>query len=1643
MKKRRLSIVLISLALMLSVSVGALAAAPAGYDTVDTTSYNGAVVSYDNSTLGSWLSSDGLYVGGDMDAKRIYGSEAYMIPMTKDCYAKNGKFDNFNKPIGIVYDKYSTWPASHTYNFGEEGDLATMTCYSYSTTSSVTITNAGLEKSGNIQIPELTAGSLEQYATSGAYVSSDFGVVADFKMADDEWHLFSVYFNGPLETYRVGIINGSLGNTYVQNGVYRQDAILADLKSSRLDLDAYIDIGDYMAETGIYVTFKIKGDFTLVAGCNPDYSRQEIYGMNAKVRGFFFDEFIDDSDSEIITAMHTKLDSRQVYLQWEASNFDYSTTILRKEAGASDATWVPIAVIPKGIVSHVDKTADAGVSYNYAYASSKGGRFTQPRVITTVYDTATDYNDVYLSFSPSEIVTSRDLTATVGQTLTINTYLKEQDGDPLVGEKVYLQLAGKFIGGMVTDVVYTATTDKQGIAKFRIPCDYANQVDGVGYHHYDVSIFTEYNDVLKYKPSQLAGTLTVKNKNVNLSTLTPYILELSDSVKAGEVLNITGSNLYESQGISIYATPVSENPSFDIDNAIEISEIIQYDNRGNFINVRLPENLPGGIYDIWAVNASGYVSPSHLETRLNAPRLFWISEDSAFPGITIKAVGTNFLSSYFGAEGETLVRLSNDKGANYMMPIVSVNNYCVEFMVTDIPLGEYDVSISTDGYTWSNFLDDQILTIIPEGVGDPLGLGVAWANKFNYTDIFNVVDYGATPDDTTDDTHAFWIAIRQAQLNGGGVVYVPRGTFYVTNVVMQNGVILMGESRKNTILKYCGELGGLMVSTDPECTGLFGIYNLSVTVADPEVQPDQYFQLGDQWGSGTKNQNLRVADYIFIKDVDCTSPMLPVVNNDRSGANNRSRGIFAVVIMDEHMVMDNCYVYGPMGVLDRCYMNKYLHATDNHFEFLYDCVVMTSGYALIEGNEVICKAEYYNIDVMNTKVREQSHGLFHRDRAYLADNTIRNVGQLTTDGEVICAEPISAYYGYGMVLGTGINTAYVNTAEVEGYVGRRYIDLGTEWGYLKDISFGVFGRLTLIITSGTGMGQVRYIDRNLLEGENSNRVYLAEDERDFDIVPDSTSTFSLETPMHNVVIYNNYAYDATKGLLLYGNFHDSIVAENYNENTEGICVWTAEAPSTQRFSHNYRITVRDNVVKGRSKCGYVGIGTSINFSMYTDTEQNTANYHIEIRNNYLYGDRKDGYDSKDKVVFRKYSTESEAPDLDGYYVYVFRNSTPNYLTVAPYKTHNVLLANNYVENTLGGVYVGDYLINGVLVDNTTYVDVKYKRAYEEFYIYKLNSVQYPPEKMLPTIQNVIYTNEHYYNTHEDYLAAMKAGEYVDYIAPMWEDSSINLYPLGSQTYIDWTEARDDIAIEGYDVYLDGVLYTHTSDNHLLVNQRVSHVEVYAYDTYGNVSNVPISTGDSIIINGKTSIGSIAKAINNSFSYTLQAGLNRDIDNVSFVLNYDPNILKYVSATLEVEGNHSVTAYTGKLVVNVNLTKAYRDLTDVITFDFEIMSGVSLEVGSKVSFNLSDVKVKDGNYEFETSLVASGERYLTVVSKETSLDFTKDGQINTSDYNYVLTYLGVKSTDDAWTIASGCDINGDGIIDISDLMTVYYNMKKYD
>lgn len=77
--------------------------------------------------------------------------------------------------------------------------------------------------------------------------------------------------------------------------------------------------------------------------------------------------------------------------------------------------------------------------------------------------------------------------------------------------------------------------------------------------------------------------------------------------------------------------------------------------------------------------------------------------------------------------------------------------------------------------------------------------------------VYNVRDFGATGDGNTDDTIAIQAALTaaatrtQAGRSGGGTVYVPPGSYVVTNLVLGDGVQLIGADRW---LSYLIQLGG-------------------------------------------------------------------------------------------------------------------------------------------------------------------------------------------------------------------------------------------------------------------------------------------------------------------------------------------------------------------------------------------------------------------------------------------------------------------------------------------------------------------------------------------------------------------------------------------------------------------------------------------------------------------------------------------------------------------------------------------------------------------------------------------------------------------------------------------------------------------
>lgn len=120
--------------------------------------------------------------------------------------------------------------------------------------------------------------------------------------------------------------------------------------------------------------------------------------------------------------------------------------------------------------------------------------------------------------------------------------------------------------------------------------------------------------------------------------------------------------------------------------------------------------------------------------------------------------------------------------------------------VSRLPLGLYALSLTFLGTaTASAQPTDNPITA--HYVGDPHLADYAWTDLIVWDRVFNVLDYGGVADGNTvgdgvgvtDNRDAFHAAVAAAHAAGGGVVYLPAGTYYFSDTLyLKSGVVVRG-----------------------------------------------------------------------------------------------------------------------------------------------------------------------------------------------------------------------------------------------------------------------------------------------------------------------------------------------------------------------------------------------------------------------------------------------------------------------------------------------------------------------------------------------------------------------------------------------------------------------------------------------------------------------------------------------------------------------------------------------------------------------------------------------------------------------------------------------------------------------------------
>jgi hypothetical protein len=757
--------------------------------------------------------------------------------------------------------------------------------------------------------------------------------------------------------------------------------------------------------------------------------------------------------------------------------------------------------------------------------------------------------------------------------------------------------------------------------------------------------------------SDTSTALLVSQTAQNVS---PVILKTSDGVAPGGTFSINGQWLFPTiTTVAMAADTTGQSPGAPPANAI-YPQIVQTDVNGHYIFARMPSGTLPGVYDVWVNNQ---LSPGWSRCyKLNAARALFMSDYQAYNGTAIEVVGRNFDQKEFGGATATQVRLNNGQGATYNQLINDLNPYHLTFTVGNLPLGSYYVEVSSDnGLNWSRVASGQTLTVlaVPSGQFDPLGLGVSWAANYNWTNVFNVTNYGVIPNSPNNQNVAVQTVMNAVENSGGGVVYFPNGSYYLGGyLALGAGVVLEGQDEYNTQIYFATGTGSSFIkSKGTAAVGgiaqLQGVARMSILLSNPTnltVRPDIFLYLGDTGGGAVPTANR-----MFVASVNLS---YPYTNGNLGGAGPRGIGI-SWGGKERVLLKDNQFTGWEANNADTS-VGQYCMIRNNRYEYATGYVNDNATYMFFENNYIKVHSEY----------DADCHGYDARTDAYMAGNYIEGAGDqsnVNNDGEALFVEGPGGTFNYGAVL-----SATTNSITVAPLVPL----------FQPAVSFGV---LSVNITWGTGLGQ------SLPVASVNTNTDVITFTQPFAVVPDATSIFSLCCPLAEFTVYSNTVVNCAKGIWPYGLQYDGVVANNTAVDCDGVYLHSSRKgppadPTAAQDGGDYFERITRNTVVGvsrRSNQAGVGFGTGRSDSpnFYDITV-----YATEITGNLVFGNG--------TVA----GGGTEAPSVSGIYAYAYPGSMSNGVGD---DTAGTLIESNVLSDLQGGVTLTQCNY-GQLVNANTY-----------------------------------------------------------------------------------------------------------------------------------------------------------------------------------------------------------------------------------------------------------------------------------------------------------------------------------------------------
>ncbi len=594
----------------------------------------------------------------------------------------------------------------------------------------------------------------------------------------------------------------------------------------------------------------------------------------------------------------------------------------------------------------------------------------------------------------------------------------------------------------------------------------------------------------------------------------PVVATVSKQVYPGDSITVMGEG-FNTRGTKAY---------YISDNGTKEAEKQTINDTQMEVTINSDEQY--GVYGVYLKNSNGTSSVK----MVNVPSVWWLEYTDVNAGNEVSIFGEN---------------LTHDNNNTTNVYLLDGNNW---FKMNVTYADPHKVTVQIPRGLES---DKQYSLKLHNGHGGEL----AWApvkEKITFKkylintrkgNVINVADYGARPDDKTkNSTRAIYAAVQAAEI--GDTIYFPAGTYLMkSGITVAKSLKFAGAGADKTkIIMYdkISETPGALFILKAGPIEFSGIGFEDVR----KKKFNNYFisYNGDSFLNG--NYNLYVHDCSFLQSCPKKTPYTQhcIYSGNATNIwikNNKfeSAGVLFANVA-ENIIVTNNEICGVSYAVANYHQNQLLIWDTQKLDFSNNKVY---GKDLIDDPNGTL--EYGDQTVGRTVALQNSNS-----NIYIGNNNLKRVG-LPKDNageQFLFEDMICAYDG-------NLKSASAGTVDL-----------------LFDPYSNLTTRTVVMITEGKGVGQYRYV-----KSYNNKSVTV---DKDWDIIPDSTSRVIIFKSFSNVAVYNNSItgfknhtkeFTMTNGTCLYGNMVNGFFTHNdFRDMSYGMLIVTHYRWGAQDYEGN-------------------------------------------------------------------------------------------------------------------------------------------------------------------------------------------------------------------------------------------------------------------------------------------------------------------------------------------------------------------------------------------------------------------------------------------------------------------------------------------